>query len=155
MGFFLLQAALSAAAVRYVAPRHPSSVRCDSHGATAAALQVFPRMTDMNHPSAYVFLNCVCHPRIFQEVGIMNTYDSAVQLQIICSYCAMLSAAAVYASPSPPNSVRCDSHGVKAAAFQGIPFVATTNGVLVRARVCACLSATLNAMWTIATHASL
>ena len=47
------------------------------------------------------------------------------------------------------NVVCCDSHhhGATAAAFQGtvgIPFVATTKGVSLRVRVCACLCAILN-----------
>ena len=61
----------------------------------------------------------------------------------------VLSAAAdVYVSPRPPSSARCVSHGATAAAFQGIPFVAATNGVLVRVRVCTCLCATLNTTLT-------
>ena len=51
---------------------------------------------------------------------------------------AVLSAAAVYwcASPRPPSSDRCDTHGATAAAFEGNPFVAATNGILF---ACACL----------------
>ena len=50
---------------------------------------------------------------------------------------AVLFAAAVYVSPRPPSSVRCGRHGATSVAFQGIPFVAGTNGVFVRARLCA------------------
>ena len=53
-----------------------------------------------------------------------------------------------------PTSVHRESHGATAAVVQGIPFVAATSDVSVRVNVCACLGATLNTIWTIATHTS-
>ena len=66
MGFFLLQAALSAAAVRYVAPRHPSSVRCGSHGATAAAFQGIPFVAGTNGVFGGACVS-VCHLEQFMS----------------------------------------------------------------------------------------
>ena len=55
--------------------------------------------------------------------------------------CCLLLRCTWYVSPRPPSSARCDCHGATAAAFQGIPFLAATNGVLLRVTVfCSCHS---------------
>ena len=47
----------------------------------------------------------------------------------------VLSAAQVCVSPRSPSSVGCGSHGATAVAFEGILFLAATNGAFVRVRV--------------------
>ena len=68
------------------------------------------------------------------------------------AFAVMSAAACCVCITRPPSSVRCDSHGATAAAFQGtgISFVAAMNGD----SACACLCAILNIIWTIATHTS-
>ena len=51
---------------------------------------------------------------------------------------AVLSDVAVYVSCLGPSSGHCDGNGATAAAFGKIPVVATTNGVFVLVRICAC-----------------
>ena len=106
---------------RYNTSRPSSFSLCDRH---------------MNRASACA-CECVRHPRILQQaIGTMNT---RVRLNFSSFVSAVRSAAVVCVSPRPPSSVRCDSHGETAVAFQGIPFATATNGVFVRACVCACV----------------
>ena len=85
-----------------------------------------------------------------QYVGTMNTKCGSISTYLffpaVCHSCV---------SRSPPSSVRFGSYGATAAAFQGIPFVAATNGIFFGcACLCVLLYVILNTMLTIATHTS-
>ena len=148
----------SAAVYQYLlqVPHQPSNaVYFDAAtGTTAVALLAFPCVTDVNRASACVRVIVSSKQGSYSKEYNRNERNVRFKFSFFHFCCAVCCYCGCALSPRPSSSVRRGTHGETAAAFQGIPFVATTSGVFVRVRVCACLYAILNTIWAIATHVS-